>query len=307
MEKLKGNIKFSIVIPTYNRANLIKKTIESTLAQDYINFETIVVDDGSTDTTSAVVNAINDNRSFYYKKNNEERGAARNYGFHKATGQYVIFFDSDDIMHSNHLSTLFETITNLHEKVNFIATKYDFIRNHTIRQSSIYNLSEAWYSRDILLNGNVFACHFCIKKNNPRLHLFLEDRKYSIMEDWLFLMKNLSDDSIYVVDKVTISINDHDNRSMRGDNSLIIYKNLLAKEWIINNIPLTAKEKKILIANSYYFCAIHAYIHNNRKKALNYLKKGISENGSKKKDFILFVKILIGVKIVSKIVFFFNK
>jgi glycosyltransferase involved in cell wall biosynthesis len=301
MEKLNGKIKFSIVIPTYNRASLIKKTIESTLAQDYINFETIVVDDGSTDNTDVIIKTINDNRLFYYKKNNEERGAARNYGFHKASGDYVIFFDSDDIMHTDHLSVLFNTITKLKSNVNFVATKYDFIRYETIRQSSIHYLSEAWYSKDILLNGNVFACHFCIKKNNPALHLFLEDRNYAIMEDWLFLMKNLIDDRIYLIDKVTISINDHDSRSMRGDNSLIIYKNLLAKEWIINNVPLSAKEKKILNANSYYFCAIHAYIDSSRKKALNYLKKGISENGCKKKEFVLFVKILFGVKIISKI------
>ncbi len=301
MEKLNENIKFSIVIPTYNRAGFIIDTIESVLHQDYSNFEIIVVDDGSTDNTEEIVCSVKSKHLFYFKKINEERGVARNFGFKKANGDYVLFFDSDDLMYSFHLSTLHNAISSFDGNVNFIATKYELTRNNISKPSSIQRLSESWYTKEILLNGNVFACHFCIKRDNPDLHLFIEDRQYAIMEDWLFLMQNLVKDKIYVIDKITISINDHDDRSMRGDNSIIINKNLLARDWILQNIPLTSKEKNILVANSYYFCAIHSYIDNNRRKAMRFLKKGTATNGFRIKEFVLFVKILIGIKTIGKI------
>src|SRR5687767_9278561 len=96
---------FSIVIPTYNRAHLIKKTIESVLAQDFADFELLVVDDGSKDDTESVVSSFTDKRVHYFKKQNGERGAARNFGAARAKGSYLNFFDSDDLLYRNHLST----------------------------------------------------------------------------------------------------------------------------------------------------------------------------------------------------------
>ena len=98
---------FSIIIPTYNRANLISISIESVLKQTFTDFELIIVDDGSTDNTSEVVGNYTDNRIFYYKKVNEERGAARNYGIKKSCGEYVNFLDSDDFFDANHLEVAY--------------------------------------------------------------------------------------------------------------------------------------------------------------------------------------------------------
>ena len=73
---------FSVVVPTYNRSHLVGKTIDTILSQDYPSFELIVVDDGSTDNTEEVLKKYSgDNRFRYYKKENGERGAARNFGF----------------------------------------------------------------------------------------------------------------------------------------------------------------------------------------------------------------------------------
>ena len=71
---------FSIVIPTYNRAHLIGKTIESVLRQEFTDFEILIVDDGSKDNTEEVASTFTDKRIRYLKKQNAERGAARNYG-----------------------------------------------------------------------------------------------------------------------------------------------------------------------------------------------------------------------------------
>lgn len=91
-----NNNLFSIIIPTYNRAHIVARAIQSVLNQTYQTFEVIVVDDGSTDNTYDVIQSINDERLHYYSQQNQGRSAARNTGVAKACGQYITFLDSDD-------------------------------------------------------------------------------------------------------------------------------------------------------------------------------------------------------------------
>ena len=88
------------------------------------------MDDGSTDETKDEIQKHfgSDSSVKYFYQENQERGVARNNGFNNAAGEYVVFFDSDDILHSSHLSTLHKGIM-ANPGVNFIASKYDFIRN----------------------------------------------------------------------------------------------------------------------------------------------------------------------------------
>src|SRR5215203_5908009 len=101
---MKAETFFSVIIPCYNRASMIGKTVKSLQQQAYTSYEIIIVDDGSTDNTEQVVSEIADERTRYHKKQNEERAAARNYGARLAEGYYLNFFDSDDLALSNHLS-----------------------------------------------------------------------------------------------------------------------------------------------------------------------------------------------------------
>ena len=88
----------SVIIPTYNREKLIKRSIESVLAQTYADLECIVVDDGSTDNTQSVVEAIPDHRVKYVKlPEGKGANAARNFGVSIAKGEYIAFQDSDDL------------------------------------------------------------------------------------------------------------------------------------------------------------------------------------------------------------------
>lgn len=95
----------SIIIPTYNRADLIRETLDSVLAQTYQNWECIILDDGSTDNSSVVIEDYikKDNRFQYHNRpNNRPKGAnaCRNVGFEKSKGEFILFFDSDDIFES---------------------------------------------------------------------------------------------------------------------------------------------------------------------------------------------------------------
>jgi len=93
MEQIRGLV--SVVIPTYNRAQLCRKAVESVLSQTYQNVEVIVVDDGSTDNTKECA-SIPDTRVRYVWQRNSGVSAARNLGLQSAKGEYIAFLDSDD-------------------------------------------------------------------------------------------------------------------------------------------------------------------------------------------------------------------
>ncbi|MDB9281516.1 glycosyltransferase family 2 protein [Halorubrum ezzemoulense] len=98
-------VTVSVVIPTYNRADVLPRAIESVLNQTYSDFEIIVVDDGSTDNTEEVVTSYTDDRVEYIPfSGNEGANAARNEGIRQSNGKYISFLDSDDKL----LPTYFE-------------------------------------------------------------------------------------------------------------------------------------------------------------------------------------------------------
>lgn len=104
--------KVSVVIPTYNLSNMVKDTINSVLRQTEQDLEVIVVDDGSTDDTHAVVNAIKDNRVKYFYKDNAGTPSAYNYGLSRSNGEYIAFLDHDDLWPENYLEVMLSHLEN---------------------------------------------------------------------------------------------------------------------------------------------------------------------------------------------------
>lgn len=101
---------FSIIIPTYNRAYIITKAIESVLTQSYQDFEIIIVDDGSEDNTKEFLYRYLLEKVHYAYQKNSGVCAARNHGARLAQGRYLIFLDSDDRLSENCLTTYWEAL-----------------------------------------------------------------------------------------------------------------------------------------------------------------------------------------------------
>lgn len=98
---------FSIIIPLYNRPQEINELLETLTKQTYLQFEVLIIEDGSVDDAKYIVESYRDRLDIsYYVKPNEGQGFARNYGFTKAKGDYFIIFDSDCLIPPNYLATV---------------------------------------------------------------------------------------------------------------------------------------------------------------------------------------------------------
>lgn len=102
-------VRYSVIIPTYNREGFVARAVESVLAQTCQDFEIIVVDDGSTDGTEAVLRPYRD-RIRYLRQSNQGSSAARNRGIRESCGQYIAFLDSDDFWHPDKLARTEEAV-----------------------------------------------------------------------------------------------------------------------------------------------------------------------------------------------------
>jgi glycosyltransferase involved in cell wall biosynthesis len=112
---------FSIILPTYNRAHLLHRAIQSVINQTYENFELIIVDDGSTDFTHEVVKIFNDQRIIYVRhEQNKGVTAAYNTGLRLARGKYITFLGDDDELLPNALETAINKFNEILSKVGRI-------------------------------------------------------------------------------------------------------------------------------------------------------------------------------------------
>jgi len=98
--------KVSVIMPTYNRAHMISKSIDSVLKQTFTDWELIVVSDGSTDNTPQVIRNYRNPKIVFLKKEQGGPASARNYGLRHARGEYIAYCDDDDIIFPYYLETM---------------------------------------------------------------------------------------------------------------------------------------------------------------------------------------------------------
>lgn len=150
-----ANLKLSIIVPVYNVAPYLRKCVDSLLAQDYSDYEIILVDDGSTDNSGAIcdeyaspsfVNSLT--RSVVIKVIHQENGglsAARNTGIKAANGEYICFVDSDDYWEPNVLGGLMAQI----ERDKLDVLRFDY-QNVRIREDGQYEIFFPFRNRHVV-------------------------------------------------------------------------------------------------------------------------------------------------------------
>ena len=115
-KRLEENYGVSVIMPTYNRVDIIGRAIDSVLKQTYDNFELIIIDDGSTDNTETSIKDkydeyIQNGKIKYIKQKNSGVNIARNNGLSKATGNIIAYLDSDNYWMDTYLEKMVSALS----------------------------------------------------------------------------------------------------------------------------------------------------------------------------------------------------
>lgn len=182
----------SVVIPTFNRANKIKRSIESVLLQTYKNIEVIIVDDNSTDNTKEIIDEINDDRIRYFKLNqNSGPSNARNIGVSLSKFEIIAFQDSDDYWKPNKLEIQLDKLKS-NDEYALVYSSYEYIKNGKhVRVPSDVNLFDDLEKNILatLFKHNVIGTPTILMKRNAFEKLGGFNNNISALEDWELALK----------------------------------------------------------------------------------------------------------------------
>lgn len=261
----------SIIIPTYNRAHLIKETLDSILAQTYQNWECIVVDDGSTDDTDAIMaNFLARDSRFQYRHRPKDRlaggNAARNYGFEVSLGEFVQWFDSDDLMMPEKLEFKLNSI--LESNCDFVVCEGgELIDPKQMTYIKKWKIFHTEFSLLEHLKGNlVFGTNGPLFKKKYLENIPLFDEHLIISQEWEFFSRLLiSRPKFSLLNKVLYTYRNETD----GKRKVITKKKFSNK--------MKAQSKIIGLLNNTSF-ADHQYDYEIRKYFFGILKFNIKRS-----------------------------
>lgn len=265
----------SIVIPCYNVFEFIKETLDSILDQDYTNLEVIVVDDGSTDQSKLVINSYQDNRLIYIYQKNQGVSSARNHGLHLSKGEYVIFFDSDDIMSEEFISSRL-SVLNQSPEYNFICGNVVKFSKTEVFSKIYKGAGENLFAEILLYDTDIITCpsNYLFKKEFIVKNNLSFNEVLSSTADRFFLIECQHKGSGAYSDKVSplmyrVSPNSMSHllsEKLVGDNELF-YNHLTFNDLI----PPDLKRKSLFLG--YYILAGANWKIKKKMKTFYYLMK----------------------------------
>lgn len=236
-----NNIKFSIVIPTYKRANTIKRCLDSLIAQTYSNWEAIIVDNFSEDGTDEIVKSYGDERLKYFKNHNYGIiSVSRNYAIDRAIGDWICFLDSDDCWDSTKLECLLPYINDYDIIYHGYKTNSKSINPFHKNKELFYTVKDPKVGYLLQRGDPLNPSCTAVSKNFVGSLRFSEDKKLFAIEDYdFFLQLMLLHPQIYHLKKYLTFYDSstgvsHDNGKSLDRTRVILIKYkeyLTSKEW----------------------------------------------------------------------------
>ncbi|MCR4961649.1 MAG: glycosyltransferase [Lachnospiraceae bacterium] len=156
--------KISIIVPVYNAEKFIKETIRSVLSQSKQEWELLLVDDCSTDSSASIIESFDDDRIRLIKmEDNLGAYAARNRGVKEAEGRYIAFLDADDLWEPEKLEHEYAFMTE--RNAGFVFTGYEFADENGVGKGSIVKVPETLPYKKALHNTTIFTSTVMIDRN----------------------------------------------------------------------------------------------------------------------------------------------
>lgn len=278
----------SVIIPTYNRAKLIKRAIQSVLNQTYKEVEIIVIDDGSTDNTEQIINNFSC-RNLKYIKLEKNCGAckARNVGIANASGEFISFLDSDDEWDPYKLEYQLNFLKQKNASV--VVCNYYYIKNNNkiLRISSKHNdiitYNELLYE-NCITTGAILATKSVFEENNF-------DLKMPRYQDWDIVLRISQKNVIYFLNIPLLF-------QYFQDNSITNVTSKLKKYYALERIFLKNEKQfyknKQALAHIYWSMGMYSLYLENTK--IDYLKKGLILDKNIFKRLLIYIFIRFGLK-----------
>lgn len=254
---------FSIIIPTYNRANLIMETLSSVFDQSFNDYEVLVIDNFSTDNTRSVLDSFIQCEKIIYIQHdkNYERSVSRNTGMANARGKYLTFLDSDDFMYPNCLKDAFDFTMNFPE-IKIFQNKFELVDNNKL---PIYKFDFPDISNQYraLCNGNYISCiGVFLHRSVYSAYSFNIDPKLVGSEDYEIWFRILGNYKFGRINKINSGVRQHDTRSVVNTD---IYDNLGYQQSLINTTIIN--DPNLFIKYAPYLLRFNTWFYLNR--ALN--------------------------------------
>jgi len=250
---MKTEEKVTVIIPTYNRAGTIAESVQSVLEQTHTNLEVLIVDDGSTDGTEAIIYEFSDERIIYVRlEKNGGVANARNVGVSMAKTDWIAFQDSDDIWHRDKLKKQM-AYAKEHPEYALIYSKYKmFYPNGEERVMPAYpfEVMEGNMFKS-LLERNVIDAPTILVKREEFMNAGGFDTEFNALEDWDFVIRFAKKNKIGYVEEVLMDSRVSSDGISSGIASyyearcrmLRLYKDDMLREGVFDSVVTNILEK----------------------------------------------------------------
>lgn len=277
----------SVIIPTYNRAKLIGRAIQSILNQSYQDIEIIIVDDASTDETSNIVKTFKSpNIKYFALDKNSGACHARNIGIQHATGEYISFLDSDDTWEPTKLEQQYNFLKE--KKAHVVVCNYwkerkgeKIIKIHPNHGDII--------TQEELLNANIVTTGSLLVSRHVFEQIGLFDEQMPRYQDWELILRIAKRFTIFYLNEPLLTL-------FFQENSITNSTSKAKKYYALKRMVEKNQEEMLACKKAYaHHCwSMGLYSMYMEKKRWDLLEKGYNVNGFNIRRFCIYLLLKCG-------------
>lgn len=263
----------SIIIPTFNRAHWLQTTIPNILQQRDAEWELLVVDDGSTDTTAQLVQSVTDPRVRYIYHEHGERSPARNFGLQQARGEFVLFADDDDLLHPDFLSRARQVQAKTHAGVVHAGIRLIDAKGNFLPQAPTIPSAHQDILRALLVENFGLASALVKRDWVERVGGF--DETLTAAEDWDLWIRLAAENCVFApVPEALIYYRMHDANTVQNWLHMESHGRLVLMRALERYAARTAPYRQNALARQQFRHAIQRSVHRDIPGAIQCLSDG---------------------------------